>query len=296
MTAFRGVPDPEMPKSKKECIREMTTSKNTKRALLSSVLAMVLCAAMLIGTTFAWFTDRVTSGANKIVAGNLDIALSYQNANMTAFAEVEPGTDDLFVAQDGGEILWEPGAAAVTYLKLENVGSLALKYELSASAVDTVIGNDGAALSKVLKTAVVEIAEDAVGTYTRDSAIAAAEAAGAENVLEYSKAADMAADAGGCNGHGDVRAQALRYRSEGADDREPGGGRGDRRGERREVSARKRLSQAGYGGCRGNHNQRGCDRTQGTGLVQDHFERQNRACQHPLGRRERHQQNGGVPP
>lgn len=173
----------------------MTTSKNTKRALLSSVLAMVLCAAMLIGTTFAWFTDRVTSGANKIVAGNLDIALSYQNANMTAFAEVEPGTDDLFVAQDGGEILWEPGAAAVTYLKLENVGSLALKYELSASAVDTVIGNDGAALSKVLKTAVVEIAEDAVGTYTRDSAIAAAEAAGAENVLEYSKAADMAADA-----------------------------------------------------------------------------------------------------
>ena len=130
LTAFRGVPDPEMPKSKKECIREMTTSKNTKRALLSSVLAMVLCAAMLIGTTFAWFTDRVTSGANKIVAGNLDIALSYQNANMTAFAEVEPGTDDLFVAQDGGAILWEPGAAAVTYLKLENVGSLALKLSL----------------------------------------------------------------------------------------------------------------------------------------------------------------------
>ena len=49
----------------------MTSSKNTKRALLASVLSVVLCCAMLVGSTFAWFTDSVTSGGNQIVAGNL---------------------------------------------------------------------------------------------------------------------------------------------------------------------------------------------------------------------------------
>ena len=55
----------------------MTSSKNTKRALLASVLSVALCAAMLIGSTFAWLTDNVTSGINRIVAGNLDVELAY---------------------------------------------------------------------------------------------------------------------------------------------------------------------------------------------------------------------------
>ena len=55
----------------------MTKSKNTKRALLASVLSMMLCLAMLIGSTFAWFTDSVTSGKNTIVAGNLDVELNW---------------------------------------------------------------------------------------------------------------------------------------------------------------------------------------------------------------------------
>lgn len=50
-------------------------AKTTKRALFSSVLAIVLCLAMLIGTTFAWFTDTASTGVNKIQAGNL--ALKY---------------------------------------------------------------------------------------------------------------------------------------------------------------------------------------------------------------------------
>ena len=54
-------------------------SKSTKRALLTSVLAMVVCLAMLVGSTFAWFTDTATTGVNKIQAGNLDIELSYKN-------------------------------------------------------------------------------------------------------------------------------------------------------------------------------------------------------------------------
>ena len=51
----------------------MTQTKATKKALFMSMLSMLLCVAMLIGSTFAWFTDSVTSGRNKITAGNLDV-------------------------------------------------------------------------------------------------------------------------------------------------------------------------------------------------------------------------------
>ena len=50
-------------------------TKRTKRALVSSALALLLCFTMLLGTTYAWFTDSVSTVNNKIVAGNLDIEL-----------------------------------------------------------------------------------------------------------------------------------------------------------------------------------------------------------------------------
>ncbi len=53
----------------------MTNRKSTKRALLGSVMAMVLCLAMLVGATFAWFTDTASTGVNKIQSGKLDVAL-----------------------------------------------------------------------------------------------------------------------------------------------------------------------------------------------------------------------------
>ena len=53
----------------------MTNTKATKRALLLSVMAMLVCVAMLVGTTFAWFTDSASTAVNKIQAGTLEIAL-----------------------------------------------------------------------------------------------------------------------------------------------------------------------------------------------------------------------------
>ena len=70
----------------------MTNTKNTKRALLSSVLALFLCFAMLLGTTYAWFTDSVTSANNIIKSGILDIALDYWDGEAKEWKTVE-GTD-----------------------------------------------------------------------------------------------------------------------------------------------------------------------------------------------------------
>lgn len=80
----------------------MTKSQNIKSALLASVLSMMLCMAMLIGSTFAWFTDSVTSGMNKIVAGNLDVELYHVKDDKEI--PVTANTN-LFLA----DALWEPG-------------------------------------------------------------------------------------------------------------------------------------------------------------------------------------------
>ena len=105
----------------------MTNSKSTKRALISSTLAILMCVAMLIGTTFAWFTDTASTGVNKIQAGNLDVKLMY-STDMQTWREA---TDQTKLFDDNA--LWEPGYTQVVYLKIVNAGNLALKYEAGFS-------------------------------------------------------------------------------------------------------------------------------------------------------------------
>ena len=67
--------------------------RSTKSAMLSAVMALVICFTALVGTTFAWFTDSVTSANNIITAGNLDIELYYQAEGQTAWTKVETDTN-----------------------------------------------------------------------------------------------------------------------------------------------------------------------------------------------------------
>lgn len=105
----------------------MTNSKSTKRALIISVLAIFMCVAMLIGTTFAWFTDTASTGVNKIQAGNLDVKLMY-STDMKTWNEA---TEQTKLFDDNA--LWEPGYTQVVYLKVVNAGNLTLKYETGFS-------------------------------------------------------------------------------------------------------------------------------------------------------------------
>ena len=101
--------------------------KHTKRSLAYSLISLLLCASMLVGTTFAWFTDSVSSTNNLIVAGNLDIELQYKTAN-GKWADVAANTN--VFAED---TLWEPGHTEVVYLRIKNAGTLALKYQLGVN-------------------------------------------------------------------------------------------------------------------------------------------------------------------
>ena len=101
----------------------MTKSSNaTKRALLVSALSIVMCLAMLIGTTFAWFTDTASTGLNKIQVGNLDVELEYS----TDMENWQTATSKTQLFDDS--TLWEPGYTQVVYLRVKNNGTLALKY------------------------------------------------------------------------------------------------------------------------------------------------------------------------
>ena len=141
----------------------MSNRKTTRRALLTSVMALVMCVVMLVGTTFAWFTDTASTGVNKIQAGNLDIELAYKNAYMPT--EV-PATDDGFAAVTENtkvfneSALWEPGHVEYVVLKISNAGTLALKYKLGINIAgetgSTNVYGDQFNLSNYIKFAVLE--------------------------------------------------------------------------------------------------------------------------------------------
>ena len=132
----------------------MTSSKSTKRALVTSALAILMCVAMLIGTTFAWFTDTASTAVNKIQAGNLDVELEYSKD----FTEWKKVNDTTKVFEDS--TLWEPGRTEVVYLRVKNAGTLALKYTLGIynlynSTGKNVLGNKYS-LSDYVKLGVAE--------------------------------------------------------------------------------------------------------------------------------------------
>ena len=119
----------------------MTKTKSTKRALLMSALSLLMCVSMLIGSTFAWFTDSVSSMNNIIKSGNLDVELEYYDGDSW-----EKVTADTNVFEKN--TLWEPGHTEVVYLKVSNLGTLALKYNLGINVVSEIesINVDGKAL------------------------------------------------------------------------------------------------------------------------------------------------------
>ena len=115
--------------------------KSKKSALLLSFTSLLLCFAMLVGSTFAWFTDTATTGVNKIQAGNLDVELLMHNGTdyVNISKETAPifGSENSTVAQNNNlNTLWEPGKTQVAYLAIKNEGNLDLKYQVALNVTN----------------------------------------------------------------------------------------------------------------------------------------------------------------
>ena len=139
----------------------MNNRKATKRALLTSIMALVMCVVMLVGTTFAWFTDTATANVNTIKAGNLDIALEMKEGNGWVNAE---GKTLEFKKADGApateKVLWEPGCTyELPELRIVNNGNLAIKYKVAITGIK---GSDK--LNEVIDWTIDDIGSTA--TYT----------------------------------------------------------------------------------------------------------------------------------
>ena len=147
----------------------MTKKHSAKRALIASALSLLLCVSMLVGTTFAWFTDSVTSANNIIMAGNLDVELEY-STDMVNWTAVDANTN---VFKEGA--LWEPGYTEVVYLRVSNVGSLAMKYKLGVNVASETEGktrdnNTPFKLSDYIEYGIIKNVTAAYGTDDRMTA------------------------------------------------------------------------------------------------------------------------------
>lgn len=163
----------------------------TRNALFTSMLSLLLCVSMLVGTTFAWFTDSVVSGNNVIAAGNLDIELEYYDGSDWKTVN---GATELFTGN-----LWEPGHTEVVYLKLSNLGTLALKYHLGINIASETEGTNVAGKTFKLSNHIyMGVVENAEPTYTtREAAITAAKG-GANGIIGagYTKSGSMVGKTG----------------------------------------------------------------------------------------------------
>ena len=128
----------------------------TKRALFMSFVSLFICFTMLLGTTYAWFTDSVSSGVNTIVSGNLDIGL-YHSSKTVAKEPVGIGTK-LFALSDDHK--WEPGAMVYERFTIVNEGNLALKYQFTINAQNATVVRDAdgnpVSFADMLKVVVIE--------------------------------------------------------------------------------------------------------------------------------------------
>ena len=149
----------------------MTSSKSTKRALISGALALLMCVAMLIGTTFAWFTDTASTGVNKIVSGNLKVDIIGANSD----SHIEKLDFTKATGAEGENLLWEPGCRYLTEgFRIANNGNLALKWKAEINKDNITDGKvEGSTIAKDGKS-LLDVIDFYVVTSTDENADAVA--------------------------------------------------------------------------------------------------------------------------
>lgn len=116
-------------------------TKSKKTALLMSFTSLLICFAMLVGSTFAWFTDTASTGVNQIKSGTLkvdilDPAGKSLRGGALKWTQKTSAEGAAAAVDEEGLPLWEPGVTFLTEtFRIANKGNLALKYKLALNGV-----------------------------------------------------------------------------------------------------------------------------------------------------------------
>lgn len=156
--------------------------KSTKKSLLASGVSLLLSAALLVGSTFAWFTDSVTNTGNRVEAGTLKVDLLMDKGDGKGYQSIDEGSGDIFNEAEGGNgYNWEPGMTQVVYLAVENQGTLSLKYNIRLDILEDGLAEalqfvvvDGAQYGAVKSWDEIKSDANVVADYIVDGQISAA--------------------------------------------------------------------------------------------------------------------------
>ena len=140
----------------------MTNEKTTRRALITSILALLFCFVMLVGTTFAWFTDSAIVYGNKIESGTLDIVLEMYDETTGTWVDAQAKTLNFKDANGAAVTYWEPGASYVLpELRVTNKGNLAAKFKVQVTGI-----NGDAELNEIITWTAAPVENGVVGSFS----------------------------------------------------------------------------------------------------------------------------------
>lgn len=141
--------------------------KAVKRSIILCALSLVLCVALLVGSTFAWFSDSITNSGNTITAGNLTAQWSYRALDSEDSVAYEPVSEEL--ALFSSDTVWQPGDPQGYDFKVENTGSVDFVWELTIELTDTAESETNNNLTDVL---VVYVDEQVVSLAFNENGVA----------------------------------------------------------------------------------------------------------------------------
>ena len=115
--------------------------KSSKRNIIvSAIMVIALCFGVMVGGTYAWFTDTVSSNVCKVESGTLKVDLEMQKDDgswVSAKGETLMFKVNGVTPAVGTPILWEPGCTyELPALRVVNKGTLALKYKVVINGIN----------------------------------------------------------------------------------------------------------------------------------------------------------------
>lgn len=135
------------------------TAVSLRRAFWLSILSVMLCVSMLLGSTMAWFTDS-EGFSQTITVGYLDATASMGDGTETV-QFYDSSQPSLMSAEDSvtfTQLRLDPGQTICRTIVVNNTGSIPFRYQLLAEAVSD------SALADLLECTLVPQGEGPVWT------------------------------------------------------------------------------------------------------------------------------------